>query len=217
MKLIEIEGLDGSGKETQSKLLADALCNMGHKAVRISFPDYDNPWSVFVKMYLAGEFGGSAGAVNAYTATSFYALDRYASFKKNWQSIYESDTILVADRYIGSNLIHQMSKLPKEQWDEFFTWQQDYEYTKLGLPRADKVLYLEMALDDSKRLLENRYDGDESKKDLHERDFAYLISCRATAEYAVSRCGWSVIHCSDGEKPFSIDIIHKKIMQELVI
>lgn len=215
MRLIEIEGLDGSGKETQTKLLVSYLREHGHNAVGITFPDYANEWSVFVQMYLKGEFGSRASDVNAYTATSFYALDRYASYKKNWQTLYEGGAVLVADRYVGSNLIHQMSKLPQDKWGEFFDWQQDFEYNKLGLPRPDAVLYLEMSPAASKSLIEKRYGGDESKKDLHERDLNYLMSCRDTADYAVRRCGWSVIHCSDGETPLTVEEIHDKILIEL--
>lgn len=212
MKLIEIEGLDGSGKETQSKLLAQRLCALGQPAVRITFPDYEHPWSVFAKMYLDGEFGNKPGDVNAYTATSFYALDRYASFKKGWEQIYRGETIVVADRYVGSNLIHQMGKLPRAQWDDFFVWQQDFEFVKLGLPRPDKVLYLEMAPATSKCLMEKRYQGDESKKDIHERDYEYLMACREAARYAADRCGWHTVHCCDGQSPYGIGEIHEKIM-----
>lgn len=212
MRLIEIEGLDGSGKETQSRLLAQSLCERGISARRITFPDYEHPWSVFVRMYLGGEFGQRAGDINAYTASSFYALDRYASFKKSWEAAYSGGETIVADRYVGSNLIHQMSKLPRAEWETFFTWQQDFEFDKLGLPRPDHVLYLDMAPETSRRLLEKRYAGDEAKKDLHERDFAYLMACRETAHYAVQRCGWTVIRCCDGERPYSIEEIHEKIL-----
>ncbi|WP_312645202.1 thymidylate kinase [Hydrogenoanaerobacterium sp.] len=215
MRFIEIEGLDGSGKETQSKLLAQRLNEQGIPALRITFPDYEHPWSVFVKMYLGGEFGGNVDDVNAYTATSFYALDRYASFKKNWEQAYKEGAVIIADRYVGSNLIHQMSKLPREQWDAFFQWQQDFEFDKLGLPRPDKVLYLQMEPSTSKRLMEKRYQGDENKKDLHERNFAYLMRCRETANYAVQRSGWEVIRCCDGEAPYTIEAIHDRIMSTL--
>lgn len=215
MKFIEIEGLDGSGKETQSKLLAQHFNELGIPALRITFPDYEHSWSVFVKMYLGGEFGSNVNDVNAYTATSFYALDRYASYKKNWEQIYKSGTVIIADRYVGSNLIHQMSKLPREEWSAFFEWQQDFEFGKLGLPRPDEVLYLKMDPNTSKRLMEKRYQGDETKKDLHERNLSYLLKCRETAQYAVDRSGWKVIRCCDGENPYTIEAIHQKILEAL--
>lgn len=196
--IIEIEGLDGSGKETQSRLLTERLCARGYRAQRITFPDYEHEWSLFVRMYLGGEFGASAGDVNAYTAASFYALDRYASYRKLWGEAYAAGEILVADRYIGSNLIHQTAKLPRAEWDEFYAWQQDFEFGKLGLPRPSLVLYLDVEPEAARGLMEKRYGGDESKKDIHERDFAYLLACREAARYAAQRCGWSTVDCCAG-------------------
>lgn len=215
MELIEIEGLDGSGKETQSKLLAQYLNEHGTSALRITFPDYEKPWSLFAKMYLDGEFGENISDVNAYTAASFYALDRYASYQKSWGDSYRGGKVIVADRYVGSNLIHQMGKLPEAQWDEFFVWQQDFEFDKLGLPRPNRVLYLDMHPNTSRKLMEARYQGDESKKDILERDYPYMLTCRQTAAYAVKRGGWQVLRCCDGETPYTIEAIHQSILRAL--
>ena len=210
--IIEIEGLDGSGKETQSKLLTNALREMGLKVRRITFPDYEHKWSVFTKMYLDGEFGGSVGDVNAYTAASFYALDRFASFRKCWGEDYRAGSVIVADRYVGSNLIHQTAKLPYEEWDEFYRWQQDFEFDKLGLPRPGLVLFLDMSPEASRRLMEKRYAGDEGKKDIHERDYAYSQLSREAALYAARRCSWNMIPCSSGEEPRTIEEIHQSVL-----
>ena len=138
-KLIVLEGLDGSGKGTQAKLLAKHLTVTDHLVREITFPDYDSDSSALVKMYLAGQFGDKPDDVNAYAASSFYAVDRYAGYKSDWGKFYEEGGILIADRYTTSNAVHQCSKLPPEQWDTFLQWLFDYEYHLLGLPAPDAV------------------------------------------------------------------------------
>ena len=136
-KLIVLEGLDGSGKATQAKLLAEHLAAQGVPVQKITFPDY-------VKMYLAGQFGQHPDDVNAYAASSFYAVDRYASYKTSWGSFYEQGGVIIADRYTTSNAVHQCSKLPQEQWEEYLHWLFDYEFRLLGLPAPDRVIYLQV-------------------------------------------------------------------------
>ena len=138
-KLIVLEGLDGSGKATQAKLLASHLAESGCKVMEITFPDYESDSSALVKMYLSGQFGDKPDDVNPYAASSFYAVDRYASYKTKWGSFYEAGGIVIADRYTTSNAVHQCSKLPPEQWDDFLRWAFDYEYRLLGLPAPDAV------------------------------------------------------------------------------
>ncbi|MBQ1950030.1 MAG: deoxynucleoside kinase [Clostridia bacterium] len=210
-KLIVIDGLDGSGKSTQLELLRTRLEQDGITSRHISFPDYEQPSSALVRLYLNGELGGSASSVNAYAASSFYAVDRYASYKTFWEEDYVAGVPVVAARYTTSNAIHQMTKLPKEEWDAFLVWLEDYEYNKLGLPKPDKVVFLDMPLEVSQRLLAKRYDGDEGKKDIHERDVHYLEQCRTAALYAAERLGWTVVPCSDGENPFPPAVIHQKL------
>ena len=139
-KLIAIEGLDGSGKATQAKLLAGYLAAQGLAVREVSFPDYGSDSSALVKMYLAGQFGQHPDDVNAYAASSFYAVDRYASYKKDWGSFYENGGIVIADRYTTSNAVHQCSKLPPEQWESFLGWLFDFEFHLLGLPAPDEVI-----------------------------------------------------------------------------
>ena len=218
-KLMVIDGLDGSGKSTQLDLLDAYLSDTGMQYRQISFPDYAQRSSELVKMYLGGELGGSPSAVNAYAASSFYAVDRYASYKAFWETDYADGLPIVAARYTTSNAIHQMTKLPEEQWDSFLTWLEDYEYNKLGLPRPDKVVFLDMPLEVSQRLLSKRYAGDEEKKDIHERDTVYLSKCRTAALYAAQKCGWVVLPCSDGENPLPPTTIHTRLValfEELV-
>ncbi len=215
--IIVLEGLDGSGKSTQFDRLAQYLKSRGVKLRAISFPDYDNPSSALVKMYLGGEIAGSAGAVNAYAASSFYAVDRYASFKQFWEKDYNEGSLILAARYVTSNCIYQMTKLPEEQWDSYLEWLEDYEYDKLGLPRPDKVIFLDMPIEISQKLLSDRYKGDESKKDIHEADVSYLYACRRAALFTAEKQGWAVIECGSGDKPYSIDEIFDKIITEIEI
>ncbi len=211
-KLMVIDGLDGCGKSTQLGLLKDYLQSRGISYRQISFPDYAQPSSALVRMYLGGDLGGSPDAVNAYAASSFYAVDRYASYKSFWEEDYTAGVPIVAARYTTSNAIHQMTKLPCEEWDNFLAWLEDFEYGKLGLPRPDQVVFLDMPLEVSQRLLSGRYEGDESKKDIHERDLTYLAKCRKAALYAAQKCGWRVIACSREGEPLPMQTIHDMLV-----
>ena len=183
-KLIVIDGLDGSGKSTQTDLVAKALAEQGIKVRQISFPDYKEPSSALVKMYLSGVFSENPDDVNAYAAGSFYAVDRYASYKQFWEKDYQDGALILATRYATSNAIHQMGKLPRNQWEDYLHWIEDFEYSKLGLPAPDLVIFLDMNRAVADRLLSERYAGDESKRDIHEKNMAYLQHCRETAEFA---------------------------------
>lgn len=200
-RLAVIDGLDGSGKTTQLEAVDRLLTDRGIPHQVISFPDYSQPSSALVRQYLAGEFGGTPQAVGAYAASSFYAVDRYASFKRFWERAYEENRWIIAARYTTSNAIHQMPKLPKSEWDGFLRWLYDYEYHLLGLPHPDAVVFLDMPPEVSQRLVSGRYGGDERRKDIHERDAGYLQACREAALYAAKEGGWRVISCADGELP----------------
>ncbi len=211
-KLMVLDGLDGCGKSTQLDLLDESLRRRGITYRQISFPDYAQPSSALVQMYLSGELGGTPDAVNAYAASSFYAVDRYASYRRFWEADYTAGVPVVAARYTTSNAIHQMTKLPESQWDGFLAWLWDYEYDKLGLPHPDRVVFLDMPPQVSQKLLSCRYEGDESKKDIHERDRKYLLHCRQAALYAASACGWSVVACAHGGEPRSREDIHRDVL-----
>ena len=211
-KLIVIEGLDGSGKSTQSGILTEKLKAMGMDAKELSFPCYGQPSCALVEMYLQGEFGDSPDSVGPYAASTFYAVDRYASYKKDWGSFYEQGGIVIANRYVTSNLVHQMTKLPKDQWVSFISWLNDLEYDKFGIPKPDAVIYLDMPVEISQNLMMGRYKGDEQKKDIHEKDVAYLLSCHESAAFAIAHDGWHRIDCSAGEQPLSIEEISQKVL-----
>ena len=162
-------------------------------------------------MYLDGELGDSATEVNAYAASSFYAVDRYVSYQTQWKDDYLGGKLIIADRYTTSNAAHQMVKLPKEQWDGFLSWLEEYEYNLLGIPWPDGVIYLDMEPETSRRLIEGRYQGDESKKDIHEANFQYLLRCREAALYAAQRLGWRTVRCCDGISPLPIEKIAESV------
>lgn len=215
-KLIVIEGLDGCGKSTQLELLPQNLAKNNINVQSVSFPDYESDSSALVKMYLSGQFGQKPGDVNAYAASAFYAVDRYASFKKDWGNFYNSGGTVVAGRYTTSNAVHQASKLPPEKWDDFLAWLYDFEFNKLGIPKPDLVIFLDMPTAVSQKMLKNRYSGDDTKKDIHERDTEYLEHCRKAALYTAEFSDWHIINCADGENPRSIEDISNDILQKVL-
>ena len=210
-KLIVIEGLDGSGKATQTKLLAEKLNTLGYSVRQLEFPDYNSPSSALVKMYLGGEFGSNPEDVNAYAASAFYAVDRAAGYLGDWKRDYADGKVLLCDRYCTSNIIYQMSKVSESERDSFIEWQADFEYDKLGLPRPDMVIYLDVEPSVSQKLMEKRYGGDNSKKDLHESNLRFLLSCRDSALYAAEKCGWNLINCCQNGEIRSIEAIARDI------
>lgn len=210
-KLIVIEGLDGSGKTTQSSLLFERFEREGKNPRLLSFPCYDDPSSALIKMYLNGELAPDANQINAYAASVLYTVDRFASYRKDWMDFYQKGGLLIANRYTTSNIVHQMCKLPKDEWDEYIEWLEDTEYSKIGIPCPDMVIYLDMPIEVSQKLMSGRYQGDENKKDIHERDVKYLESCRETALYAARKCGWKVVSCAENGQPLSREEIHNKV------
>lgn len=211
-KFIVIEGLDGSGKGTQSALVTQALIDRGYKVKKLTFPDYDSPTSSLVKMYLGGELGDSPDDVNAYAASAFYAVDRVASFIKSWKKDYEQCDYIVADRYVTSNIIYQMSKVSDCERDSYIQWCEDFEYNRLCVPKPDVVIYLDMPPAVSQKLMSGRYNGDESKKDIHEKNMDFLLSCRKSALYALEKLNWVHLSCADGDTPKSIETITQQIL-----
>lgn len=212
-KLIIMEGLDGSGKSTQTELLENYLKNKSIAYKKIKLPDYDSPSSTLVNMYLGGEFGKSADDVNAYAASAFYAVDRFASYKLKWKQDYENGTLILADRYATSNSIYQMEKIDESEWDRYLDWSEDFEYNKIGIPKPDLVIFLDMPVEISQKLMTGRYNGDEGKKDVHEANVAFLNACRKSALYAAEKQGWRVVSCSDGDNPLPIEEIHNRIVE----
>ena len=209
--LIVLEGLDGSGKSTQLALLRDWFAAQGIDPVTIKLPDYEDDSSVLVRQYLSGRFGKQPGDVNAYAASLFYAVDRYANYKLKWAAEYAAGRVVLADRYTTSNACHQATKLPSEEWSAFFAWLEDTEYGKLGIPKPDLVFYLDMPPEVSRKLISVRYQGDEAKRDIHEADFAYLLQCREAALCACEAMRWVRVPCAENGEAFSPQAIHERI------
>lgn len=211
-KLIVIEGLDGSGKATQAQRLFEALKNSGENVIKISFPDYDSDSSALVKMYLNGEFGTDPNSVNPYAASSFYAVDRFASYAKNWKQFYLDGGIVIADRYTTSNAIHQCAKLPEEQWESFIKWLFEYEYRLIGIPEPYRTVYLRVDPNVSQELMTKRYDGNESKKDIHEANLDYLKRSRQAADFCAKALEWRIVECIGGGCMRTVDDISKEVL-----
>ncbi|MBQ7858945.1 MAG: deoxynucleoside kinase [Faecalibacterium sp.] len=212
-RLIVVEGLDGSGKATQSKLLAEKLQQQGYAVRQITFPNYQSESSAPVRMYLRGDFGQKPDDVNAYAASTFYAVDRYAGYKADWGQFYHNGGILIADRYTTSNAVHQCSKLPVEQWQQYIDWLYELEFGKMGLPSPDGVVYLSVDPAVSQKLMTGRYKGDESKKDVHEKDLEYLARSRRAAGWCAQHLGWQTVECTAAGKMRSIEDIHAEVLQ----
>ncbi len=206
-KLIVLDGLDGSGKGTQAARLTDLLTAEGRNVLRVSFPNYGSDAAKLLDSYLHGGFGTDPNDVNPYAASTFFAIDRFASYHQGWKKHYLDGGIIIADRYTTSNAVHQCSKLPQSEWDGFLNWLFPYEYDLLGLPAPDCVIYLQMDPAVSQKLMTGRYQGDESKKDIHERNPEYLAKCRAAAEYCAKKLGWQTVSCDADGAPRTVDEI----------
>lgn len=214
-----IEGIDGSGKTTQVELLGKRLETNGKQVKRIKFPDYESDSSALVRMYLKGDFGTHPEDVSAYAASTFYAVDRYASYKADWGADYNNGTIIISDRYVSSNIIHQSSKLKENERKEYYKWLFDLEYNKLALPVPTAVFFLDVPPEISIKNVEHRYNGDESKKDIHEKDRTYLQTCYNSAINACEDAGFIRIPCVKDGKMMGIEEINDLIfakVQELI-
>lgn len=210
-KLIVFEGTDGSGKSTQFKLLTKRLEAERVEFRTMVFPQYSEPSSSLIRMYLGGEFGAKPTDVNAYAASTFYAVDRYASYQKVWKEYYRQGGVMLSDRYTTSNAVHQASKEPPERREEFFRWLQDFEYNRLELPRPDLVLYLDVPTELTDEMLRSRESRTHTHADIHEQNMDYLRQCREVGMDAARHYGWSIIHCAANGKMRTIDDIHAEI------
>ena len=214
-KLIVIEGTDGSGKSTQFKLLTSRLEAEKRDFQKLVFPQYAEESSALIRMYLGGQFGTKPSDVNAYAASTFYAVDRYASYKKVWGEYYEKGGLIVSDRYTTSNAVHQASKETPENQPAFLQWLYDLEYDKLGLPRPDLIVYLDVPTDFTEAMMRRREADTNTHADIHEQDMEYLATCRRTGKAAAEYYGWTVIQCVRDGKMRSIEDIHEEIYRHV--
>ena len=210
-KLIVFEGTDGSGKATQARMLCHHLEEEGIPFREIDFPRYGKPSAAMVQEYLDGNLGKKPGDVNAYAASMFYAMDRYASYKQDWGDFYENGGLIIANRYTTSNAVHQASKLLKSDRKQYLDWLFHLEYELLGLPKPDLVIYLDMPTEITERMMRQREKATGTSADIHEQDEVYLKNCRANAKNIVKQCGWLVINCAKNGEPRTLEDIHAQV------
>ena len=213
--LIVLEGTDGSGKSTQFARLKERLSAQGAQFQCLKFPQYEEESSALIRMYLAGEFGSRPSDVNGYAASAFYAVDRYASYKKVWGEYYQAGGLVLSDRYTTSNAVHQAGKVAPEAREDFFRWLYDFEYRKLGLPRPDLVVYLDVPTEASVHMLRSREAQTNTHADIHEQDTAYLRSCRESGRQAAEVLGWYQVQCVRNDQLRSIEDIHAEIWRQV--
>lgn len=214
-KLIVLEGIDGSGKSTQYKRLCARLAAEGRDFKSIVFPRYDQPSSALIREYLAGSYGSRPSDVNACAASSFYAVDRFASFKTEWQDYYERGGLVLADRYTTSNACHQGSKVPEGERQEFLDWLYEFEFGRLGLPRPDLVLYLDVELELAREHILQRQRLTDTSADIHEKDFAYLSACLDAGRHACAHYGWTRVQCAENGEMRGVESINDEIYAAL--
>ena len=179
--------------------------------MHVRFPRYDKPSSSLLRMYLGGEFGDDPDTVNAYAASSFYAVDRFASYIQDWRDFYESGGMILTDRYTTSNVIHQGAKLPQEKREDFFKWLYEYEFSLLGLPAPDMVIYLDIEATQAVQRLNDRQAKTDTIGDIHEKDLLYLEQCAQCGKQAVGLYNWQAVKCFREGFERSEDDLHQEI------
>lgn len=213
-KLITIEAGDGSGKATQTKALYDRLQSEGYNVLKVEYPDYASDSSALVRMYLGGAFGEKAEDVSPYGASTFFAVDRYASFHLKWKEAYEAGAIILADRYTTSNMVHQAVKLQDAaEREEFLDWLWDFEFGKLALPVPDMVVFLDMPPEVSSQLLAARGENKHGGEDIHEKDKDYLQRCYGAYQAVADKYGWQKISCCENGQLRTVESIHAEVYE----
>lgn len=189
-----------------------------------SFPDYESESSSAVRMYLKGELGKDPCSLNPYMCSMFFTVDRAIQYMKNIKDILnKDDSIVVCDRYISANLIHQGAKIKDiEERHKFYDWCYEFETETIGLPREAVTIILSLPVEISQKLMSVRYNGDSSKKDIHENSIAYLKECYDTSMDVYKHLkskgfAWEMVDCKDKDtdsiKP--IEVIHNEIIEKL--
>ncbi len=210
-KLIVVEGIDGSGKSTQFNRLCEHLADDGIEFMRLVFPRYNEESSALVRMYLRGEFGTDPRAVNSYVASCFFAVDRAASYLKDWKPYYQAGGLILTDRYTTSNAIHQASKLSAEDRERFFQWLYDFEFNLMELPKPDGVIYLDITAEEAAANMKVRQEQSGTSGDIHEKDLIYLDECSHCGRHAAKFLNWNTVSCFADGKMRSIEDIHTEI------
>ena len=216
--IFSIEGTDGAGKHTQQQLLLKALKEQGYSVFEQAFPNYESPSSAPVKMYLGGEFGSTADCLDAYQASTLYAVDRMCTYKKTVAEHYNNGEIVLFDRYVQSNLIHQTSKIEDEdEKNDYIAWVDDLEHNIMELPRPNIIFFIEMPVEKSLELARSRADYKTGgKKDIHEEDSTHLQKAYNNGLNLAKKLGWTIVHCVDENGDLkTIEAIHEEIMEKV--
>ena len=216
--IIVIEGTDGCGKQTQTSKLFDRLVQDGYNVKRQSFPNYASPSSEPVKMYLGGELCNNPNDLDAYQTSALYAVDRLCTYHKDLKEFYENDGVLVFDRYVESNMLHQAGKIQDiEKREKFLSWLYNFEFNELRLPKANHVIFLDIPPYVSMKLANARTDLKVGKaKDIHEQDPEHLINAYNAGQYVVNKYNWTKVNCMDQDKLKSIDEISDEIYTQVL-
>ena len=215
-KLIVLEGIDGSGKTTQYEKLCQRFSEENRDFIKISFPRYEEDSSVLIRQYLNGDYGSQPSDVNCYAASTFFAVDRFASFKTHWGEYYNNGGIILAARYTTSNACHQGSKLPHDERLKFYDWLYDFEFNKMGMPAPDLVLYLDIDIETSLKQMQNRRQQTNTTADIHEKDSGYLQASLDAGRAAAQHYGWKTIKCMNNGNMRSIEDIHEDIYKSVL-
>jgi dTMP kinase len=213
--LIVFEGIDGSGKSTQFEMMCNRFLSENRLFKRLVFPRYSEPSSALIRMYLGGEFGDNPDSVNAYAASSFYAVDRYASYMQDWREFYENGGLILTDRYTTSNALHQGAKVAAEKRELFFKWLNDYEFNLIGLPTPDMVMYMDIDAEFAAGRLRHREAETDTSADIHENDIAYLCNCAQSGRQAAALYGWHSVNCMSDGVERDKDDIHIEVYNKL--
>ena len=216
-RFIAFEGCDGTGKTTQSRLLSQRLTEAGYRVKKLKFPAYDSPSSGPVKMYLGGELANDPNEVSPYAASMLYAVDRFCSFRTDWEKNYEDGFLLVSDRYTTSNMIFQGAKLQISERAAFINWLKDLEYQKLGLPVPDMVIYLDLPVSVSEHLVRLRSDATGTIEDIHESDALYQRAVHDAGHEIAEREGWTIINCARNGMLLPPDELSDIIWSKIII
>lgn len=214
-RIVVLEGLDASGKGTQTKLLCDKLIREGIEYKSYDFPRYESESSVPVRMYLSGKLGKHPEDTNAYAASSFFAVDRYISYRTEWKTYCDDGMLILLDRYTSANALHQLSKMPKDKWKDFLDWLYDFEFDKLGLPHPELTLFLDMHPDVAIKLMNMRTQTTGRSQDIHELDHGHLYKSYEAAQFACEYLGWKKIVCFENGSPKPMDEIAGQIYGEV--
>ena len=211
--IVVITGTDGCGKQTQAEKLLERLKGEGYNVIKQSFPNYDSPSSEPVKMYLRGEFGSTDMSLDAYQASALYAVDRMCTYNKDLKDFYDNDGIIILDRYVESNMLHQACKIEDlSERDKFLHWLDDLEFVKMKLPRPNKTIFLDVAVEVSLKLARARETlKNQGTKDIHENNDKHMYHAYESGKYVCDKYGWNAINCVENGNMRTIEDISEDI------